>query len=42
MTFEQLAISQVGNDTQITATGLSITLQGVSLNTIDSTDFALV
>ncbi len=42
LTFEQLAISQVGNDTQITATGLSITLQGVSLNTIDSTDFALV
>ena len=42
LTFEQLAISQVGNDTQITATGLSITLQGVSFNTIDSTDFALV
>ncbi|MBE9041748.1 hypothetical protein IQ235_13260, partial [Oscillatoriales cyanobacterium LEGE 11467] len=43
LTFAQLAIAQVGNDTQITATGgLSVTLQGVNAGAIDSTDFAVV
>jgi Ca2+-binding RTX toxin-like protein len=42
LTFEQLTISQVGNDTQITAGGLSITLQAVGSSTIGSADFALV
>ncbi|MBE9039810.1 DUF4347 domain-containing protein [Oscillatoriales cyanobacterium LEGE 11467] len=42
MTFAQLAVSQVGNDTQITAGELSITLQGVNASAIGSDDFALV
>jgi hypothetical protein len=42
LTFEQLTISQVGNDTQITAGELSITLKGISSSTIGAADFALV
>ncbi|MDY6938931.1 MAG: trypsin-like serine protease [Cyanobacteriota bacterium] len=43
LTFDQLAIAQVGNDTQITAAGgLSITLQGVNVGAIDATDFVTV
>lgn len=43
LTFAQLAIVQVGSDTVVTAAGgLSITLQGVNLSTIDSADFIAV
>ncbi|MDY6939154.1 MAG: calcium-binding protein [Cyanobacteriota bacterium] len=42
LTFADLTLIQVANDTQITATGLIITLQGVNVEAIDSTDFALV
>ena len=42
LTFTDLTISAVGNDTQILAEGLSITLQGVDVGAIDSADFALV
>ena len=40
LTFADVTLTQVGNDTQITATGLVVTLQGVNAGAIDSTDFA--
>ncbi|MDY6939088.1 MAG: choice-of-anchor Q domain-containing protein [Cyanobacteriota bacterium] len=42
LTFEELAIVQVGNDTQITATGLVVTLQGIDVGAIDVADFAVL
>ena len=42
ITFAQLSIAQVGNDTQITTGDLSVTLQGVNVSAIGSDDFALV
>ncbi|RMG06416.1 MAG: calcium-binding protein, partial [Cyanobacteria bacterium J055] len=43
LTFEQLAIVQVGSDTVVTAAGgLSITLQGVNFVTIDRSDFIVI
>jgi Ca2+-binding RTX toxin-like protein len=43
LTFSQLVVSQVDNDTKISAgNALSITLQGVSANAIGAADFALV
>lgn len=42
LSFEQLQIVQFGNDTQITALGLTITLQGINVGAIDSTDFVAV
>jgi Ca2+-binding RTX toxin-like protein len=43
LTFNQLVVTQVGNNTQISAGNqLSITLQGVSSSAIGATDFALV
>lgn len=41
-TFDQVAIAQVGSDTQITAGSLTATLKGVTSSTIDSADFLLV
>ena len=41
LTFEELAIVQIGNDTQITATGLVVTLPGVDAGAIDAADFAV-
>jgi hypothetical protein len=42
LTFAQLQIIGVGSDTQIKATGLTITLQGVNVSAIDSSDFYAV
>jgi Ca2+-binding RTX toxin-like protein len=42
LTFAQLSIIQSGNDTQITATGLSVTLVGVNVGLITAADFAAV
>ena len=42
LTFADLTIAQVGNDTQMTATGLVVTLQNVNVGAIDSTDFAVL
>lgn len=40
--FEQLTIVQAGNDTQITTSGLLITLPGVNVSQIDASDFAII
>ncbi|MGB5897354.1 MAG: DUF4394 domain-containing protein [Geitlerinemataceae cyanobacterium] len=42
LTFAQLSIVQAGSDTQITATGLSVTLTGVNVSLITAADFAVV
>lgn len=42
VTFDQLAIAQVGSDTQITTGSLAITLKGIASSTINSADFLLV
>ena len=42
LTFADLTIAQVGSDTQISATGLVVTLQGVDVGAIDSADFAVL
>ena len=42
LTFADLTLTQVANDTQITAPGLTITLQGVNVGVLDAADFALV
>lgn len=42
VTFDQLAIAQVGSDTQITTGSLAITLTGINSSTINSADFLLV
>lgn len=39
LTFEQLTISQIGNDTRISGDQLSIILQGVEISAIDIDDF---
>lgn len=40
--FDRLTIAQVGNDTQITGSGLSIARPGVNASTINSSDFASI
>ena len=40
LTFADLTFAQVGNDTQIAATGLTIVLLGVNTDAIDAADFA--
>ncbi|MBE9039786.1 hypothetical protein IQ235_03130 [Oscillatoriales cyanobacterium LEGE 11467] len=42
LTFAAVSITQVGVDTQLSASGLSVTLQGINASTISSADFALV
>jgi subtilisin-like proprotein convertase family protein len=42
LAFEQLQIVQFGNDTQITAPGLTITLQGINVAVLNSADFVAV
>ena len=42
LTFADLTLTQVADDTQITATGLVITLQGVDVGVLDAADFAVV
>jgi hypothetical protein len=42
LTFAELAIVQVGNDTQIRADGLMIMLPGIEVGAIDAADFAEV
>ncbi len=42
LTFAELSIVQVGNDTQISADGLAIRLVGIEVGSIDSIDFAAV
>lgn len=39
LSFQQLTISQIGNDTRISANQLSITLQGVEESAINIEDF---
>ena len=42
LTFADLTLTQVAEDTQVTATGLSITLQNVNVGALDAADFAVV
>ena len=42
LTFADVTIAQVGNDTQIAAAGLVVTLQNVDVGAIDSADFAVL
>jgi Lamin Tail Domain/RTX calcium-binding nonapeptide repeat (4 copies) len=42
LTFAELSIVQVGNDTQISADGLTIRLVGIEIGAIDVADFAAV
>ncbi|MBE9042417.1 ExeM/NucH family extracellular endonuclease, partial [Oscillatoriales cyanobacterium LEGE 11467] len=42
LTFADFTFAQVGNDTQMMAVGLSITLRGVNTDAIEVTDFAQV
>jgi len=42
LTFAELTIVQVGNDTVITAAGLSIALQGVNIGIISEADFSAI
>ena len=42
LTFADVTIAQVGNDTQISATGLVVTLHNVNVGAIDSNDFAVL